>query len=103
MSHAYHDGLPGYSPDQILHDGCGECEYRASRDDHGIGSLDRQNFARAWKRAADWNVFPPDLATAPTIAKAERPLLSALWAVQLQLERRGIPIGELPLGAAVPP
>ncbi len=99
MAHDYHQGLPGYSKAQILHDGCAECETRAKRDDHGIGSLDRQNFARAWERAADWNA-PADrgMRTARTLADAEVPMLSALWSVQLQLERRGIPIGEVPDG-----
>jgi hypothetical protein len=97
MAHDYHDGLPGYSKAQILHDGCAECEARAKRDDHGIGSLDQQNFARAWRRAADWNTQIADRHERP-VAKAEAPLLNALWAVQLQLERRGVPIGEVPYG-----
>lgn len=93
MAHDYHEGLPTYSDVQILHDGCAECEARAFREDHGISSLDQQNFARAWQRAAAWNT-----GGVPAVAAAEVPLLRALWAVQLQLERRGIPIGEVPRG-----
>lgn len=92
--HAWHEQLPGYSPEQILHDGCGECETRAARGDHGISSLDTINFARAWQRAARWNGVGPD---AHAVAAAEVPMLSALWAVQLQLERRGVRIGEVPV------
>lgn len=93
MSHDYHQGLPGYSPQQILHDGCIECEARGKRDDHGIGSLDQQNFARAWQRAAAWN---RDIVT--DVSAAEAPLLRTLWSLQLRLERRGVPIGEVPSG-----
>jgi hypothetical protein len=91
MMHDYHDGLPGFHPDQILHDGCGECEHRAARDDHGLSNLDMGSFARAWARAAEWNKHG-----LPTLSRAEAPLLQMLWAVQLHFERRGIPIGILP-------
>jgi hypothetical protein len=93
MSHDFHDVLPGYSPDQIWHDGCWECEARSADLGAGVGSLDTANFARAWKRAADWN-----LSGLPDMSAAEVPLLKALWAVQLQLERRGVPIGQVPTG-----
>jgi hypothetical protein len=91
MSHDYHDGLLGYSPAQILHDGCAECEQRAASPDHGISHLDRRNFIRAWRRAAKWNTDG-----IPDLAQAEVPMFRVLWAVQLKLERLGIPIGALP-------
>lgn len=94
MVHDYHEGLPGYSPEQILHDGCLECEERGKRDDHGIGSLDSRRFAAAWKRAADWN-RTTDIRD---VSQAERPLLNTLWSIQLRLEPRGVPIGEVPSG-----
>ncbi len=93
-AHDYHEGLPGYSPGQILHDGCGECEARAKEDDHGISHLDRGNFLRAWVRAAAWNAAPG----AGAVSAAEVPLLRTLWSIQLKLEPRGIPIGEVPSG-----
>lgn len=89
--HSYHEGLPGFSAAQILHDGCGECEARAKEPAGGLGRLDSVNFARAWVRAAEWNRnFVLDMAV------AEIPLLSALWAVQLKLESCGFPIGQVP-------
>ncbi len=94
MTHDYHDGLPGYSEAQILHDGCGECEARGRNLNIAIGSLDKGRFALAWRRAADWNRTTDVL----DISRAERPLLEALWAVQLKLELRGIEIGEVPSG-----
>lgn len=93
MTHAYHEGLTGYNASQILHDGCGECEERAKRDDHGIGNLDRLNFTRAWGRAAEWGQSPLS-----NLSRAEMPLLNTLWAVQLKLEQFGVPIGTLPVG-----
>lgn len=81
--HAYHEQLPGYHPDQIWHDGCGECEERGATVYRGIGHLDQDNFARAWQRAIDWNIGDRiDLH----IAEAERVLLETLWAVRCQLE-----------------
>jgi hypothetical protein len=92
--HDYHERLPGYSPAQILHDGCGECEARGSNIAWAIGALDERRFALAWRRAADWNTT----AEIRDVSAAERPLLEVLWAVQLRLEPRGIPIGEVPAG-----
>ncbi len=95
--HDYHDGLPGYSPDQILHDGCGECEHRAKSDDHGIAHLDHRNFYRAWLRAVEWN-----MRGLTDLARAEIPMLNALWAVQVKLEScTGLPIGHLPAPVTV--
>lgn len=97
MTHDYHDGLPGYDEEQILHDGCAECEARSGSRNHGIAHLDRQNFVHAWRRAAEWNQRQLDNST---ISQAEVPLLDVLWAVQVQLERRGIRVGFLPDEAA---
>jgi hypothetical protein len=80
MTHDNHEALPGYHPDQILHDGCGECEERAQSADHGIGGLDVPAFRRAWERAATWK-----REGLPSIAYAEIPMLSVLWAVQCQV------------------
>lgn len=93
--HDYHEMQPGYSAQQVLHDGCGECEQRSQSRDRGIAHLDAQAFSRAWQRAYAWNTT--GLAD---VAVVEAPLLSALWSVQIQLERQGIPIGELPGGAS---
>jgi hypothetical protein len=89
--HSYHDGLPGYSRYQILHDGCGECESRAASSDHGISTLDKWNFERAWRRAAQWH-----LSGVTDLSRAERPMLTVLWSVQVQLASHGTPIGEIP-------
>ncbi len=89
--HDYHEGLPGFSEAQILHDGCGECEARAQNRNHGIANLDKHNFARAWHRAAQWNTDG-----LRDLAKAEIPMLDVLWAVQVKLENYGVPIGMVP-------
>ncbi len=93
--HVNHDSLPGYDASQLLHDGCPECEGRASSRNLGIASMDKTRFARAWHRAAQWNRGRLDDST---IAKAEIPLLDALWAVQCQLENYGNTIGIVPRG-----
>ena len=88
MAHDYH---PVQAP--VLSDGCGECENASQRADRGIGTLDPVTFQRAWIRAAAWN-----RTGTHDVGIAESRLLAALWAVQVQLERRGIPIGEVPHG-----
>lgn len=83
--HDYHEKLPGFHPEQILHDGCRECEERAESKDGGISHLDTANFGRAWLRARAWNTFGLS-----NVAAAEVPMLSILWSVYVQLERRGV-------------
>jgi hypothetical protein len=98
MSHDHHPSLPGYSPDQILVDGCAECEHRSERCDHGLDNLDMGNFELAWRRAARRGQIGLSDAS-----RAEAPLLNALWSVQVQLGRRGVPIGHIPSGTLIVP
>ena len=91
--HDYHEAAPNFSPDQVLHDGCGECKARSQSRNLGLATLDKGAFARAWCRAAKWN-----RAGLADVAEVEVPLLDALWAVQCQLENYGVPIGQLPWG-----
>lgn len=97
MSHDYHDALPGFHQDQILHDGCAECEHRAENVERALGHLDHKNFERAWRRAADqFASTPPSGHYGGRRSVAEMPLLTALWGVQVHLQRRGVPLGEVP-------
>ncbi len=96
MSHSPHHTLPGYSPNQILIDGCYECEARSAQRGHGLDNLDGHAFEHAWYRAAAHG--KRGLADASV---AEIALLNALWSVQVQLERRGVPIGHLPSGELI--
>ena len=93
MSHDPHHALPGYTPAQMLVDGCGECTACAGFASCGIGALDSQRFEQAWKRAAAWQ-----RDEVHDISRNELRMLAALWDIQVQLERRGIPIGEVPRG-----
>lgn len=96
-AHGYHEGLPGYSAAQVLHDGCEECAYRSQEPSQAIARFDRAHFATAWRRAAEWN-----RSGLADIAEAEVPVFRVLWATQLQLERLGVPIGQLPLAPYFP-
>ena len=91
MSHDIHEQLPGYDQRQIWHDGCEECEYRGQRI--AIDTLDTINFERAWARAAEWQ---QGRLEGSAISRAEADMLRMLWLVQVQLERRGVPIGTFP-------
>lgn len=95
MSHDAHESLPGWHPGQLLVDRCGECEMRSGMRDLGISALDPQRFALAWKRAAEWGS-----EESGAYSRAEMPMLGALFAVQVQLEQRGLRIGEDPIAAA---
>lgn len=92
MTHDPHHVLPGYSENQVLYDGCAECEQRGADVALAIGHLDSHAFARAWARAATLN-----RGGLEDVSHAEFPLLKALWAVQCQLESpHGWPIGQIP-------
>lgn len=93
--HDYHQGLPGYHPNQILHEGCRECEHRGQRPRVALTHLDQSNFRRAWERAAQWNYG--QLEAGDHIAVTEVELLETLWSIQILLEREGVPIGTLPV------
>lgn len=96
MSHSPHQSQPGYHPGQILVDGCEECLHRSARSDHGLDNLDPQAFERAWYRAIRWQ-----RDGGLDISSAEIALLRVLWSVQVQLERRGVPIGHIPDGTLI--
>jgi hypothetical protein len=83
VSHDYHEGLPGFDPQQILVDGCRECEQRSQRADHGISLLDAERFADA--RALEWQTK----GLWGTVSDAERPLLATLSSVQIAIGRAG--------------
>lgn len=93
MVHGPHENQPGYHPDQILHDGCAECEDRGRHITAALNAMDRGRFAAAWERAAEWNRSGLD-----SVSHAERDLLAVLWLIQVKLESRGVPIGVCPSG-----
>lgn len=80
-SHAYHETLPGYHPDQLLVDHCSECERRAKQPDRGIASLDPARFRHAWTRANQRQAMG-----IADLSYAELPLLDVLAAVQAQMK-----------------
>lgn len=80
MMHAYHEALPGYSPNAILHEGCEECESRSNAN--GLLSLDWKNSRRVVERAIRWQ-----REGLPDTNAAELRLLQAVWVMLLFLER----------------
>jgi hypothetical protein len=90
-AHDLHTG----DPRQVLHDGCAECKRRGKEPHVAIAHLDTAAFAAAWKRAAQWQQHGMR-----GISRAEMPLLFALWSVQVQFEKLGVPIGTMPGGYA---
>lgn len=49
MSHVYHEALPGYDPQSVLHDGCPECEERSRRGLAGVLAVDRDRQLKLWQ------------------------------------------------------
>lgn len=97
MTHVFHNALPGYDDRQILHDGCPECEDRGQNIEVALAHMDKQTFARAWKRAYDWRSSTGDRNAVGVISQAEVPLLRALFAVQVHLQYAGAELnGEVP-------
>lgn len=84
MSHAYHEGLPHYNPDALLHDGCPECEERAAEGIGAINSMDWRRGRCAVERAVAYN--RGDLERPVTDASEAR-FLNALWNVLVWLQR----------------
>lgn len=49
MGHSYHPNLEGYDPGNVLHDGCDECQRRASDPARGYLELDASNQLQLWQ------------------------------------------------------
>lgn len=62
--HTYHDDLPGFDAEHILHDGCEECEGRAADPLHGLLALDPPNLSLLFLRmeARERDERPPGSA-----------------------------------------
>lgn len=98
MPHAFHDRLEGYDPRQILHDHCGECEARGRDLRSALAHMDTETFTRAWRRAFDINASNGSHDVGRE-SHAEADLLLVLFAVQVELQRRGVPLdGNVPAG-----
>jgi hypothetical protein len=95
MTHDAHTGLSGYDERQILHDGCAECESRSADCLNTLGWMDRSTFVRAWTRAYRWQCGDKTVELGP-LSEVEQPVLHMLWAIQVALERFGVPLGTLP-------
>jgi len=88
-AHDYHGAHENYDERQILHDGCGECEYRGKHIESALAHMDRDTFARAWERAYNLKASDGDHDVVGPVADAEVDLLNVLWVVQLHLQRLG--------------
>jgi hypothetical protein len=98
MSHAYHESLEGYHPDQVLVDHCPECEARGANVEVALAHFDAQRLRWAWLRAADWQASsPPSGKRAIHISNAEVGVLRFFWALQVRFEPVW-PLGTLPAG-----
>ena len=90
-----HDPHKG-DPRQVLQDNCRACAERGRLVHVAIDSLDETAFAAAWTRAAQWQTGRLK-GGAGTVSDTEAPLLRALWAVQVAMEKRGFKVGSCPV------
>lgn len=96
MTHDDHQAQPGYDERQILVDGCRKCEERSMDCLNTLGWMDGQTFARAWRRAYEWQYRDKPEELGP-LSEYEMPVLHMLWALQIMLERCcRVPLGQLP-------
>lgn len=92
MAHDYHEELPGFHPDQLLRDGCAECEKRGANPLNALLHMDPERFAKAWQRGLDYG-----RDEARHIARCELPLLETIGLLAVMLERFfHIPFGTVP-------
>jgi hypothetical protein len=92
MSHDYHEGHANYNKFQLYYDRCAECRWRA---EHPVRALEHlKDFRAAWTRAIlfEKGRLEPDAA----VSTVEVPVLRMLWALAVQFERVGFPIGMFP-------
>lgn len=88
--HNYHPASSNYDEKQILFDSCGECQRRSKNVALAIREMDGSTFERAWKRAYDLESSRGNRDAIGIVSDAERPVLEALWAIQIEFERRGM-------------
>jgi hypothetical protein len=92
MSHDYHEGHPNYNKFQLFYDGCTECKMRA---EHPVWSVEYlKDFRAAWMRAIRFE--KGQLEPSEAVSNTEVPVLRTLWALVVQFERIGYPIGVFP-------
>jgi hypothetical protein len=77
MMHDMHESLPGFSPKQIFHDGCDECERRGADVELALAHMDTQTFRSAWMRAHEWGK-----GRVTDVSHAEAPVLRLLSAMR---------------------
>jgi hypothetical protein len=98
VTHVFHNALDGFDERQILHDGCPECEQRGADLRSAFAHMDTETWTRAWQRAFDINASNGSHDVGHE-SHAEANLLLVLYAVQVELQRRGIPLnGRMPQG-----
>ncbi len=49
-THDWHEGLPGYTAESFLHDGCGECDHRANQPLEALLNMEEETFASFWRK-----------------------------------------------------
>lgn len=78
-AHDYHEAQSNYHPDQILHDGCQECSYRADNPVEIFSRMTAHDFAVAWTRAIDWQA-----GRLHNISVTEAPFLRMLYYISVK-------------------
>jgi hypothetical protein len=84
--HAYHDRLPGFDPGNVLHDGCQECEDRATSPLNGLLHLDHHRFRQAWADMLE-EKWSGGSGLARKVSVCDQQLMSALYSIAVLLER----------------
>lgn len=87
--HAYHDGLAGFDPRNVLHDGCEECESRAAAGIDGVLALDGANRLQLWDDmlAYEWGT---GVSIGRNPSRADHRVMRTLYLVAVLMEGFGV-------------
>ena len=84
-AHDYHPSLPGFHPDQVLVDGCIECERRSKDLRLAITHMDDERFERACTRA-----LAVERRGLDTCSATERRVYDVLAPIVARLTKQGL-------------
>lgn len=92
--HTYHDNLPGFDANNVLHDGCDECEARAMNPmGVGIPHLDHNNRLKLWRDMIGYH-FTAD-RDQRQFSACDRTLMDAMYLIAVFMQRAGFQPDEI--------
>ena len=92
MTHVYHEALPGYSADDVLHDGCPECDARAADPRIGLSHLDDRNRIRMWAKMRAYHFQGGGV---DPVSQNDLQVMGLMYTIAVFLERAALSAGDI--------